>query len=297
MGKQDDGTPKAISIPLPEKLAVGAMAGVIGTCFIFPLDVVKTRLQVQTVDPKTGKLPYTGIFNACRSIVAKEGLRSLYKGLGANVVGVTPEKAIKLAVNDTMREVLTDKNTGKLSLPRQIVAGGMAGLFQVSATNPMEIVKLRMQLQNLKPPETRLTTVQVVQGLGFKGLYKGVAVTWLRDVPYSVVFFPLYATLRDKFADERGIAGIPQILMAGNVAGAVAAFACTPADTIKTRFQAEGTTYSSIRECFSTTVKNEGRMALFKGAVPRMMVTGPLFGVALLAFELQKRYIMGLPLI
>ena len=36
--------------------------------------------------------------------------------------------------------------------------------------------------------------------------------------------------------------------------------------------------------------------ALFKGAIPRMSVTAPLFGIALLAFEIQKRYIMGLPL-
>ncbi|KNC86199.1 hypothetical protein SARC_01636 [Sphaeroforma arctica JP610] len=283
-------------IPMTQKLAVGALAGVVGTCFIFPVDVVKTRLQAQKPDVKTGKLPYTGIVHAFKTIVGKEGFRSLYKGLTSNLIGVMPEKAIKLSVNDGVRELLTDPVTGKISISNQIIAGASAGFFQVSATNPMEIVKLRMQLQNMKPVEQRLGTIQVVKNLGVKGLYKGILVTWMRDVPYSIVFFPLYATLRDKFADERGVAGIPQIIMAGNIAGAVAAFACTPADTIKTRFQSEGSSYKSIGDCFKQTVKNEGVKALFKGSVPRMLVTGPLFGVALLAFEMQKRYITGQPL-
>ena len=86
---------------------------------------------------------------------------------------------------------------------------------QVSATNPMEIVKLRMQLQNLKPAAERLSTAQVVKNLGIKGLYKGIAVTWMRDVPYSIVFFPGYAVLKECFADEHGHTGLPQIILAG----------------------------------------------------------------------------------
>lgn len=287
MGAKDE-----IKIPMHQKLAVGAVAGVIGTSCIFPIDVVKTRLQNQKPDPKTGKLMYRGIGHAFKTIIGKEGLRAMYKGLGANLVGVSPEKAIKLGANDFFRETL-ELPDGSLPLSRQIMAGGAAGFCQVSATNPMEIVKLRMQLQNLKPVADRLSTGEVVKNLGLRGLYKGVGITWMRDVPYSVVFFPGYAVLKEQFEDDNGHAGIPQILSAGAIAGASAAWVCTPADCIKTRFQAEGAEYTSIRDCYAQTVRKEGYPALFKGAVPRMTVTAPLFGIALLAFEMQKRYLKG----
>ena len=107
--------PNAALKSMHQKLVVGAVAGIIGTSCIFPIDVVKTRLQNNRPDPKTGKLRYQGILHTFRSIVAKEGARSLYKGIGANLVGVTPEKAIKLAANDFFREQLTDAKTGELS--------------------------------------------------------------------------------------------------------------------------------------------------------------------------------------
>lgn len=284
-----------VAIPLSQKLVVGAIAGVIGTCCIYPIDVVKTRLQNQSPGPD-GKLLYRGVIHCFRQIVAAEGFAGLYKGLGANLVGVTPEKALKLGVNDFLREKLTLPN-GELPLWRQILAGGGAGFAQVAATNPMEIVKLRMQLQNLKPVAERQTTMQVLHELGFSGLYRGVAVTWIRDVPYSILFFPGYALLKDMFSDEHGHAGVAQVLSAGGIAGAAAAGLCTPADVIKTRFQAEtqpGTVaYTSIYECFSRTVRDEGYMSLFKGCGPRMSVTAPLFGISLLAFELQKRFLKG----
>lgn len=182
-------------------------------------------------------------------------------------------------------------------MERQLLAGGGAGFTQVAATNPMEIVKLRMQLQNLKPVAEQLTTMQVVRSLGFAGLYKGIVITWMRDVPYSILFFPGYAVLKDKFADENGHTGIAEILAAGAIAGASAAWACTPADCIKTRYQAEtkagAVPYKSIMDCFNRTVTEEGYSALFKGSVPRMSVTAPLFGIALLAFEMQKRFLKG----
>jgi solute carrier family 25 aspartate/glutamate transporter 12/13 len=181
------------------------------------------------------------------------------------------------------------------------MAGGGAGFTQVAATNPMEIVKLRMQLQNLKPAAEQLSTMQVVRELGLSGLYRGIVITWMRDIPYSILFFPGYAFLKDQFSDDNGHAGIGQILLAGAIAGASAAWACTPADCIKTRYQAEtkagAIPYKSIADCYTRTVKEEGYSALFKGSVPRMSVTAPLFGIALLAFELQKRFLKGEPLL
>jgi hypothetical protein len=50
--------------------------------------------------------------------------------------------------------------------------------------------------------------------------------------------------------------------------------------------------YGDIGNCFRTILKEEGPTALFKGSVPRMCVVAPLFGIALLSFEMQKEYMI-----
>lgn len=62
-----------------------------------------------------------------------------------NLVGIVPEKAIKLGANDFFREQFADAN-GRVSLQKGALSGALAGFFQCIATNPMEIVKIRMQV-------------------------------------------------------------------------------------------------------------------------------------------------------
>jgi solute carrier family 25 (mitochondrial aspartate/glutamate transporter), member 12/13 len=81
---------KPKKLPIPIKLTVGALAGAFGTTCIFPIDMVKTRLQASNG-------LYKGPADVVRKIYATEGgVGGFYKGLAANLVGVTPEKAIKL---------------------------------------------------------------------------------------------------------------------------------------------------------------------------------------------------------
>ena len=46
-----------------------------------------------------------------------------------------------------MRDTFRNKETNKIALPAEIIAGGMAGACQVVFTNPLEIVKIRLQIQ------------------------------------------------------------------------------------------------------------------------------------------------------
>lgn len=109
-------------------------------------------------------------------------------------------------------------------------------LAQVIATNPMEITKIRMQMQALSlPPAEHKSAVQIVRGMGIRGLYSGSLATLARDVPFSVLFFPGYAHLKRILADENGNNSVPTQLLAGGGAGAFAAGAVTPTDVIKTR--------------------------------------------------------------
>ncbi len=90
-------------------------------------------------------------------------------------------------------------------------------------------------MQALLPPAERMTAIQVVKQMGLKGLYTGTAATLSRDVPFSLLYFPGYANLKALLADERGNNSFTDNLIAGGVAGAIAAGAVTPTDVVKTR--------------------------------------------------------------
>lgn len=139
-----------------------------------------------------------------------------------------------------------------------------------------------------------MSAAQVVQSLGLRGLYRGAGVCLMRDIPYAVIFFPMYANVRDALADAKGHTSIASIVFAGAFAGATAAGVCTPADVIKTRRQMRGANYTGTLDCFRKVTAAHGYGVLFKGAVPRMMVQAPLFGITLVAFELQKNYMQSL---
>lgn len=133
----------------------------------------------------------------------------------------------------------------------------------------------------------------VCKDLGIKGMYKGSTITLLRDVPYSMIFFPLNATMQNWFMDEHGNIPLGGLLTAGMVAGCFAAGLMTPMDVIKTRVQAEKGNKLEVKffDMFKKIFKTEGIKGLYKGAVPRMCVQAPLFSIACTAFELQKRYL------
>ncbi|PVV01074.1 hypothetical protein BB560_004524 [Smittium megazygosporum] len=300
------------------KLINGAVAGITGVSVIYPIDMVKTRLQNQKVGPNN-KLPYSGMFDCFKKIVATEGVKGLYRGIIPNLVGITPEKAIKLAVNDSMRDYFAKKShipSDQISLVHGMISGAVAGFCQVIATNPMEVVKIQLQVatqpsvaenaaQTHTPPKKPLSAIQVVKSLGIKGLYRGSVATLLRDVPFSIIFFPLSA-ISAQYIQSQVSFNLPpnqkpqkpqfsSIFAGGMIAGVSAAIAVTPADVIKTRLQADLMKASSTPkigfwQMGSLIVKNEGWKALFKGSIPRAMTTAPLFGIALMTYELQQRY-------
>ncbi|KAJ2550057.1 mitochondrial aspartate-glutamate transporter agc1 [Coemansia sp. RSA 1933] len=288
------------AIRLLAKLGNGAVAGVTGVSIIFPLDMVKTRLQNQK-PMANGRLPYAGAVDCFRKIVAGEGVRGLYRGLIPNLAGVTPEKAIKLAANDIMRGILATRagtTQDKLPVAYGALAGATAGLFQVVATNPMEIVKIQMQVAATSP-RADVTAMGIVRDLGIRGLYKGTTATLLRDVPFSMLFFPLQAMFAQQIHRSAGgdVSAKPStlaVLAGSTVAGVIASGAVTPADVIKTRLQSSSQPsppYSGLGDCASRIMRTEGPSAFFKGVVPRCLTMAPLFGIALMMYDLQQRIV------
>lgn len=280
---------------------MGAIAGGIGATVVYPIDLVKTRMQNQRVSASGGQRLYKNSIDCFRQVIRNEGAMGLYRGLGPQLVGVAPEKAIKLSMNDLLRSLFKNKDQGDVYLPLEILAGGGAGASQVIFTNPLEIVKIRLQVQGESLRRGLITAgetqgaVSIMRELGITGLYKGAGACLLRDVPFSGIYFPLYAKMKGHFASEGGVTGWAGLLLAGACAGAPAASLTTPADVIKTRIQVKArkgeTEYLGIRDCFVKVYAQEGPTAFFKGAIARVVRSSPQFGVTLLAYELLQRFV------
>ncbi|XP_026534463.1 mitochondrial glutamate carrier 2 [Notechis scutatus] len=302
-------------ISLPAKLLNGGIAGLVGVTCVFPIDLAKTRLQNQQ-----GRAVYTGMQDCLVKTIRSEGLFGIYRGAAVNLTLVTPEKAIKLAANDFFRQLLSVEGK-ELSLAREMLAGCGAGTCQVVVTSPMEMLKIQLQdagrlavhqqkalgleettaasshlakgqpyttgtmAASKRPSATRIAS-ELLRTQGIAGLYKGLGATLLRDVPFSIIYFPLFANLNklgQKTSEEK--ASFFHSFLSGCVAGSLAAVAVTPLDVLKTRIQTlqKGLgedTYNGIIDCARKIWIHEGPSAFMKGAGCRALVIAPLFGIA-----------------
>ena len=109
--------------------ALGSVAGAFGAFMVYPIDLVKTRMQNQR-SSRVGQVMYKNSIDCAKKVITNEGPRGLYSGVLPQLVGVAPEKAIKLTVNDLIRNHYSDE-TGKIWWPHEVLAGGAAGGCQV----------------------------------------------------------------------------------------------------------------------------------------------------------------------
>ncbi|KAI0652392.1 mitochondrial carrier [Trametes meyenii] len=276
---------------------LGGVAGGFGATIVYPIDLGEMQNQRSTV---VGQLLYKNSLDCVRKVFRNEGLIGFYRGLGPQLIGVAPEKAIKLTVNDFIRARAMDPETGRISLGWELVAGGTAGGCQVIFTNPLEIVKIRLQVQGEAAKLEGAVpkgAVHIIRQLGLLGLYKGASACLLRDIPFSAIYFPAYWHLKKDLFNE-GYNGkqlsFLETLTAAAAAGMPAAYFTTPADVVKTRLQVEArkgqTHYKGLADAFVKIYREEGFKAFFKGGPARIIRSSPQFGFTLVAYEYLHKY-------
>lgn len=238
----------------------GLISGSIGALSVYPIDVVKTRMQNQI----SGNLLYKNGFDCCKKMWKSNGILSFYKGCIPQILGVGPEKAIKIYTYKTI------SNSHNDDFSYHVIGGLCAGAFQVIVTSPYEMLKINLQMNN---------KISFKHVLHFRNLYTGSFACFMRDIPFSGIYFPSYWYLKEKQNMNPFIAG--------TIAGAPAAFLCTPADVVKTRMQTwNGSKIKfSFIKMISCIWKNEGFYAFWKGAGWRVLRSSPQFGVTLLVYE------------
>ena len=288
---------------------LASVAGGIGIFTVYPLDLVKTRMMNQRIGPD-GKRMYLQSFDCLIKTFQYEGFFGLYRGLLPPLLAVGPEKQIKFTVNDMLKSIYSrDRGGSEFKWFMEIVSGGCAGACQLLVTNPLEITKIRMQLQGetrrlvesrgFSPPKP-MSFSEVAADLGLSGLYKGAAACLLRDIPFGAIYFPAYAVCKEYLVNQQGSSGsasASNILLAGTLAGIPATFLTTPADVVKTRLQVVPrpgeVSYNGIGDCIKNIYRMEGPTAFFKGSLFRVCRIAPQFGISLLGYEMLSQ-LLGL---
>ncbi|KAK0139873.1 Calcium-binding mitochondrial carrier protein Aralar2 [Merluccius polli] len=124
------------------RFTLGSVAGAVGATAVYPIDLVKTRMQNQrTTGSLVGELMYKNSLDCFRKVVRYEGFFGLYRGLVPQLLGVAPEKAIKLTVNDFVRGKTRQKD-GSVPLGAEIMAGGCVSLCYTITTRAVRTRKL-----------------------------------------------------------------------------------------------------------------------------------------------------------
>lgn len=149
-------------------LAAGGVGGTIGAIITCPLEVVKTRLQssivslnfanqvtassviptvATTATTTTGRLTnQLFLIRFIRHIIETEGTKALFKGLGPNLIGVAPSRAIYFSAYSTTKTFCNERFPAPDSPPVHICSAAAAGFVSSTATNPIWFVKTRLQL-------------------------------------------------------------------------------------------------------------------------------------------------------
>uniref|UniRef100_A0A6I8NUT2 Solute carrier family 25 member 24 n=1 Tax=Ornithorhynchus anatinus TaxID=9258 RepID=A0A6I8NUT2_ORNAN len=186
-----------------ERFVSGSLAGATAQTFIYPMEVLKTRLAVG----KTGQ--YSGMFDCAKKILKHEGLRAFYKGYIPNFLGIIPYAGIDLAVYELLKNNWLDRYAKDSVNPGVLVllgCGTMSSTCGQLASYPLALVRTRMQAQAMMEGAPQLNMVGLFQRIirkeGVLGLYRGITPNFMKVLPAVSISYVVY----EKMKQNLGIA-------------------------------------------------------------------------------------------
>ncbi|ETW08806.1 hypothetical protein H310_01317 [Aphanomyces invadans] len=288
-----DSTPHKKTVSPTVKFFAGALSGVIEAIVLTPLDVCKTRLQLD----KTGK--YKGMIDCGKQLVKGEGAKGLYKGFVPWTSHVVLKNGTRFYFNAVYRKLLADKN-GQVTGTKEFVAGALAGATEaVLIVTPFEVVKTRLQGQTIIPGEvpkyrgTLQSTLVIIKNEGPFALWKGVAPTIGRQgLNQACSFWSNTFLKKNLWQLKDGETLSPWKSMLTGMLGAIPGPCINcPMDVVKTRMMAQENgkgvagKYTGLVQATTLIAREEGIKALYKGLVPRLTRLCPSYGIQWLVMD------------
>uniref|UniRef100_A0A0A9ZHZ1 Solute carrier family 25 member 35 n=1 Tax=Lygus hesperus TaxID=30085 RepID=A0A0A9ZHZ1_LYGHE len=280
-----------------EEFATAATSACCATFLSNPLEVVKTRFQLQGELSSKGahQIHYRNFFHAMYVIARTDGIVGLQAGLVPSLWHQAFMNGFRLAMLQIAEAHDLNKNDrGEVSVAKTAALSGVAGGITAFTGSPFYMVKI--QLQSQSDSKIAVGTQHHHSGMfsalyniynkgGVKGLFRGVAGALPRRIVGSSTQYTTFAYCKD-FIATNSVQPIPKGLLNSFLASMVAGFVVTgvmnPLDTISTRLYNQGvnekgvgTLYKGYFDCVFKMYKVEGIHGFYKGFVPLYLRTGP----------------------
>ncbi|EFA74852.1 transmembrane protein [Heterostelium album PN500] len=267
----------------------GSLASMVATTFTNPIELVKTRLQLQG-ELKMSARVYTGIGDAFIKIWKAEGLIGMQRGLFPAYLSQGTLNGCRLGSYDAIKRLIGADPEKENYFIKNLAAGALAGAFGASMGSPFDLVKVRMQAARMFPNDPQFSNytstsrafAQIIRTEGFRGLTRGMATSAQRTAVGSSIQLSTYFETKRFIINKTGMEDdIYAHLLSSLVAGLFVTVGMNPFDVARTRlyYQGQGNThgekYKSLMDCIYKTVKVEGFFALYKGFLAHYLRLGP----------------------
>ncbi|XP_029675180.1 mitochondrial 2-oxodicarboxylate carrier isoform X2 [Formica exsecta] len=259
------------------QICAGGSAGFIEVCIMHPMDLIKTRFQLQVKTAKIDPLYYTGICDCMTKMYKTEGLPAFWKGILPPIIVETPKRAVKTFS----------------------CAGFLAGATEAILVNPFEVIKVKLQSNRKhikESPSTFVMTKEIISkyGFGLNGLNKGLSATIMRNAVFNSFYFGFYHSVKEcvLVKKEPWLEFFTKFII-GFVSGSIASCLNIPFDVAKSRIQGsqDGTKYKGTLNTMYIIYKREGFIALYKGLVPKVLRLGPGGAIMLVVYDYMHAFL------
>ncbi|KAJ8898982.1 hypothetical protein K2173_008484 [Erythroxylum novogranatense] len=276
-------------------MVAGSVAGLIEHTAMFPVDTLKTRMQVVGGSCSN---QHVGVGRALGSILKLEGPAGLYRGISAMGLGAGPAHAVYFSVYELCKRLFSGGSMNDTVV--HAVSGVCATVASDAVFTPMDVVKQRLQLKS-SPYKGVLDCVRrILMKDGVGAFYASYRTTVVMNAPFTAVQFATYEAAKkalmevspESASDERFVVHAT----AGAVAGGLAAAVTTPLDVVKTQLQCQGVcgcdrfSSSSVGYVLKTVVKKDGYGALIRGWTPRVLFHAPAAAICWSTYEASKTF-------
>ncbi|KTF86989.1 hypothetical protein cypCar_00013078 [Cyprinus carpio] len=256
--------------------------------------------DTKMLNTKTFRSTLVSFINVIRLILEKEGPRSLFRGLGPNLIGVAPSRAIYFAAYSSSKERLNcvfEPDSTQLHM----TSAGIAGFTAITATNPIWLIKTRLQLDARKRGERRMNAFECVRRVyqtdGLRGFYRGMSASYA-GISETVIHFVIYESIKRRLLEAKAATHMDGaedtakdasdfvgMMLAAATSKTCATCIAYPHEVIRTRLREEGTKYRSFFQSLSLVIREESYRALYRGLATHLVRQIPNTAVMMCTYE------------